>query len=231
MAVAFDATGTATATTTTPLTFTHTPVGTPRGILLFIMSSEGSDPVNGAVTYGGVAMAAVTGAAAVDTAGEPSWCSTWFLGSAIPTGAQTVSIAHTGSAATKRAVSISVTAAADTVISGTPVLLQEDGTLAEQNVDTSTTAALRFAGIASGLPSTDPPVAGANSTGLASGNLASVNRRWAAVQETTGGSGSRAVGWTNATSDDRAAVHVAIAESGGGGGGPNLKRSFVPMIG
>jgi hypothetical protein len=230
VAVAFDA-ATETALfdggSANPFTFTHTPVGTPKGVVLFAISdANATDPFDGAVSYGGVAMAAVSGGRAVDSAGEAGACKAYFLGSSIPTGAQTVSVIHnTGVAANLYAVCITVTASADTEISGTPVLLEGDGTLAEQSVGTGGASALRFAGLFSGLSAT--PSVGANSTLVHDHDIGV--RIMAVVCETTAGTGSRPVGFSSGSSDDRAAVHLSVAESGGGGGA--VTRSFAVFAG
>lgn len=215
MAVAHDAateshTGTTGWTTTPdPFTFDHTPVGVPRGVLLFCFVNANEIGAFVSASYGGVAMTAVPGGEAVDTATEPGRCKAFFLGANIPAGTQTVSIDHSASANVKYAVVVTVTAAGDTQIIGTPVLLQDNGTLAEQNVDSGAgTTALRYAGINSGLP--DVPPAGSNSTALQSIDF--VARVCATVRETTAGAGSRPVGFYSTTSDDRAAVHLAICE-------------------
>ena len=215
MAVAHDAateshTGTTGWTTTPdPFTFPHTPAGTPRGVLLFCFVNADEVGAFVSASYGGVAMTAVPGGEAVDTATEPGRCKAFFLGAGIPTGTQTVSIDHSASTAVKYAVVVTVTAAYNTQTIGTPVLLQDNGTLAEQNVDSGAgTTALRYAGLNSGLP--DVPPAGANSTALLGIDFGA--RVVGTVREAAAGAGSRPVGFTSATSDDRAAVHLAICE-------------------
>lgn len=77
--------------TTDPHTFSVTPQGEPKGIVLTaIHGASSTDHITGAVTYGGVALSRVVTAA--DTVGEPGRADIWFLGSGIPTGTQTVSI-------------------------------------------------------------------------------------------------------------------------------------------
>jgi hypothetical protein len=210
-----------------PFTFTHTPVGTPKGVVLFLFTDGGAtDPFDGAVSYGGVAMSAVSGGRAVDSAGEAGSTKAYFLGSSIPTGAQTVSIIHnTGVSGNLYAVCVTVTASADTEISGTPVLVEGDGTLAEQNVGTGAASALRFAGLFSGISTI--PSAGANSTSITTDPIGTRSR--GVVRETTAGAGSRPVGYSSGTSDDRAVVHLSVAESGGGGGA--VTRSFAVFAG
>lgn len=109
MAVAFDAVSNV-AAGTGDLSWTHTPVGTPRGVKVDIVENGGTNGVS-SVTYGGVAMelAAVN----AKTSGEAGTVVTYFLGRGIPTGAQTVSVS-VSDAVSKRAVATTVTAAADT---------------------------------------------------------------------------------------------------------------------
>jgi hypothetical protein len=228
MAVAYDAATdiAVQAQATNPIEFTHTPAGTPRGVLLFLVNQgAGTSDLFGAVTYGGVSMTAVSGARAVDTGGEPGQTKAYFLGASVPTGAQTVSIAVDTAALGQRwAICITLTAAADTAISGTPVLVEGDAAQAEQNVDSGADVALRFACIYSGFQTESSLAAGANSTLLLGADFGSMTA--ATVRETTAGSGSRPVGFFHATPDDQASVHLAIAESGGGPP-PATARSFI----
>ncbi len=218
MAVAHDTaseshTGTTGSASEASFSWTHTPVGTPRGVLVFVTSYGTSVDGVSSVTYGGTAMTAVSGGRAVDTAGEPGSCKTYFLGSSVPTGAQSVVVNRANDATVMYAVAITVTAANDTATAGT-VLLQDDGTLAEQSVDDGSpgTNSVRYAALHSGLDSV--PSAGANSTALHSIDF--FNNVAAAVRETTAGQGARSVGFSSGTSDDRAAVHLAVKETSTG---------------
>lgn len=109
MAVAFDAVSNVAAGTGN-LSWTHTPVGTPRGVKVDIVENGGTNGVD-SVTYGGVAMELV--AANAKTSGEAGTVITYFLGRNIPAGAQTVSVT-VNDAVSKRAVAITVTASSDT---------------------------------------------------------------------------------------------------------------------
>lgn len=194
--------------------WSHIPTGTPRGIVVFTFGQTSADDAT-AVTYGGVAMAAVSGGRAVDTTDEAGDCKAWFLGASIPTGTQTVVVTRNNNANILYAVSLSVTAAADTQISGTPVLLENDGALTEQSVDTGGTTALRYAAANWGASSV--PALGVSTTTLTA--TASIDfgvRVIRVAVETTAGSGSRPVGFDQAGPDDRAAVHLAVAEASGG---------------
>lgn len=116
MSIAFDAVTTQ-ASTTGNMSFTHTPVGTPRGITFQIVETAngGADNVS-SVTYGGVAMTRVTGATVVQAAVlDNGAVYTYFLGASIPTGAQTVAATCGGGTAKIGAV-CSVTAASDTSV-------------------------------------------------------------------------------------------------------------------
>jgi hypothetical protein len=127
------------------------------------------------------------------------------------------------------AVAVTVTAATDTQVhTGGIVLVQTDGTCAEVSVtdgQSSGPDSMRFAGINSGLSSvvdlTPPATPGLNvlSDGASSTLLHSITvtggtptRSCAVVRETTAGIGSRSVGFLSTTSDDRAAVHLAVRE-------------------
>lgn len=109
MAVAFDAVSNVAAGTGN-LSWTHTPVGTPRGVRVDIVENGGTNGVD-SVTYGGVSMELV--AVNAKTSGEAGTVITYFLGKGIPTGAQTVSVT-VNDAVSKRAVATTVTAASDT---------------------------------------------------------------------------------------------------------------------
>lgn len=211
-AVAHDAaseshTGTTGSTNQASFSWTHTPAGTPRGVLVFVYTRSATQTVT-SVTYGGVAMTQVSGGAAVDTLTEPGRVDTFFLGAGIPTGARPVVVNRTNNAVVMYAVAITQTAAADTAVTGI-VLLQGDQALAQQSVDDGSTGvnSVRYAGTYSGRFT--PPAAGANSILLHSIDLGAYGA--STVRETTAGQGARLVGFA-AVADDVAAVHLAVRE-------------------
>lgn len=114
MSVAFDA-ATKSAQFTADTTFSHTPVGTPRGVVVFIAQQTLSNDQVDSVTYGGVSLTRATNGFAQDTAVEPCAAYGYFLGSGIPTGTQTVAINETGGSP-KIAWAVTLTAASDTAI-------------------------------------------------------------------------------------------------------------------
>lgn len=93
MSIAFDAKSQLTATVNagTDGSWTHTPVGTPAGVIVMITQGENqADQVVG-VTYGGVAMTRVNYQGQAG-GGDPTATYLYFLGSSVPSGAQTVAI-------------------------------------------------------------------------------------------------------------------------------------------
>ena len=190
--------------------WSHVPAAVPRGVLVFTFQGAATNEVS-AVSYGGVALSSVVGGRAVDTAGVTGEVKTWFLGSGIPGAAgvgQTVLVTRTNNANPHYAIAITLTADADTQVIGTPVLLQNDGALAEQSVDSGGTFAQRYAAVYRSNSATAAP--GANSTAVH--HLNNGFREFGVVMETLPGSGARLVGFLDAASDDRAAVHVSIGE-------------------
>src|SRR3954469_22408706 len=110
MAVAFDALSVS-GLFTNSAAWTHTPVGTPSGVIVYIVRDSGSTDNITAVTYGGVAMNRQ--AFTIHSGTEGGIVYSYFLGSGIPSGAQSVHITYT-SIASCQAYAITVTAASDT---------------------------------------------------------------------------------------------------------------------
>ena len=209
MAVAFDkVTNLGTFTTTDPFTADHTPVGTPRGVSVFIFVANAIDVVDGTVSYGGVAMA--RDQYAVINATEDFGCWHYFLGASVPTGTQSVSIDHTASAATKYAVCITYTAAADleikasNKIESSPV---DDPSIA---LDSGVSTAIRVGGLYTGTNSAANVAPAAAFTEAYELGVGAVNVQ-SVIYETTPSSGSTSVAWTT-QNEETAAVAAAIGE-------------------
>jgi hypothetical protein len=127
--------------------FNHTPVGTPKGVVVIIGQDTSADNVT-AVTYGGVAMTRVRYAA--DTSGEAIANWMYFLGAAIPTGVQSVSITVTGTDG-HTAWCGTITAAADTEVNQSNVV-QADVLNPSITLPTSAGfSGIVFSGITSGV--------------------------------------------------------------------------------
>jgi hypothetical protein len=221
MAVAHDAASeSADSVSVASFNWTHTPTGTPRGVLVFVVSVDSATPLDSAVSYGGTALTAVTGGLAADAAGEAGTCQAWFLGSSVPTGAQSVVVTRTNNANFAWACAVTVTASNDTEVTGV-LLEQADQALTEENVNDGSpgTNSVRYMGLFSGKAN---PVTGftdgANSTRLHDTSFGGASRCGLVMRETTAGQGARPVGVVG-TSDDVAAVYLAVKEAAGGGGG------------
>jgi hypothetical protein len=123
MAVALDATS-AGAGGTGNFNWTHTPVGTPKGVWVVIPQDTGQTDEVTAVTYGGVAMERVIAGSPTNpifrdgVGGDDGGIYEYFLGSGIPTGAQTVAVTVNGTGSLKRGRAGTVTAAANTEVVG-----------------------------------------------------------------------------------------------------------------
>lgn len=116
MAIAFDAYASNTTNGTGNFSWTHTPVGTPKGAIVYVLcNGSGADEIT-SVTYGGTAMTQITSSPVLNTTGELGSAHGFFLGSSVPTGAQTVSVTTSGTATTKIGGSVTVTASNDTSV-------------------------------------------------------------------------------------------------------------------
>lgn len=93
--------------------WTHTPVGIPNGVIVFVNQAVAVTDQVSSVTYGGVNMTRL----AFNTLAGTFGVYAYFLGTGIPTGAQTV-LVTVGGAATKVGAAISVTASGDCSNSG-----------------------------------------------------------------------------------------------------------------
>ncbi len=214
-AVAFDASSSIADLTGTNVngSWTHTPTGTPRGVVVFIYSEEPTDFVTG-VTYGGTSMTETSGSPNLKATTETMSVYAYFLGASVPTGAQTVQISVNGDGvANYFATAFTITAAADTVIQDV------DGTI-NSSSSTNPSVTLSLGGLTSWC-----------AIGFASGIAAPANitplTNWTSTAEAdfgamTGGAyryntvstADVTAGWTQAA-DDAVAITIAITESGG----------------
>jgi hypothetical protein len=233
--VAFDATSeshTASTPSTNEASFnwSHSGAGSGvKGVLVLTCDINTTASNATGVTYGGSALAAVASGSARDTAGEPGGMKAWFLGSSVPQGTQTVEVTRTNNANGLYAIAVTVTAGADTEVTGT-TLVQENHSPAEVAIDDGSpgTNSVRFGGFYSGDPT--GPGAGASSTLLHF--LDTASQTCLAVRETTAGQGSRNVGFsTTGGADDGAEVLLAIRQTGGGGGGAVVPKLTLMGVG
>jgi hypothetical protein len=207
MAIAHDATSGSAAliNTATTTNWTHTPSGTPKGVVVVIPQGTAADQVS-AVTYGGVALGRVRFAAR--SAAEACAVYTYFLGAAVPTGAQTVAVTTTGTAPCWPQAA---TVTADTAETAVDVENGLDaGIIANPSLTlVPTVEATLYYVNASGLnaPVSTPE---AGTTQLAARDLGTISGHVGTKESAAGG--STTVGWTSA-SDDVCHGGLAIKES------------------
>ena len=211
MAIPFDATSGSQGTG--DLSWTHTPVGTPKGVLVLITQATEADGVT-AVTYGGVSMTEV---ALSPLLGQSYTIFGYFLGSSIPTGAQTVAVTTSGTLA-RRGRAFTVTAdAATTEVEDTSTL--SNASLDDPNVDLTTGVGVETfiaAYLVSGRDTGTGVSPGADYTQVDEDDegteITNVVRR-----TTNGAGGTVNVNWGTGAADTALILAVAIKESAVGG--------------
>lgn len=214
MAVAFvNSFASVTASAVASQTVTMDTTGARCGVIFAVTYANAGVSVCTTATINGVAAPAVAGGEAADTATEPGNVKAYFLDNIGIGAAIDFVVNRTNNAVSTRIIgwALSALGACEVYLPGI-VLLQGDGAYAEQSVDDGSpgTNSLRLASGYYGGAS--PPPVGANTTGHGSGwdetAFGAHNGR-----ETVAGQGSRLVGFTQATADDRAAVHFAVRET------------------
>jgi hypothetical protein len=220
VAIAFDAFTASGSALGASLSFTHTPVGTPRGVLILHAQQPGTTTEVTAVTYGGATVSPVALSPQQVLAGnEDGVVYGFFLGSSIPTGAQTVAVTTNGTGSPNRCGVITVTAAADTTVEDTSVL---DQVVANPSVTLDTAGGLECFVAALLFSGQNTTVAvGGDYTSLALHDFTSQVASWMRRTNNSTG-GSVTVNWT-ASSEDAGIMAVAIKEVGAAG-------SVVPVL-
>lgn len=214
MSIAHDATSgshTGTSSSTGDFSWTHTPVGTPRGVLvLIVLNAEAIDEIAG-VTYGGQAMTEVALSPLLHATGsEDGTVYGYFLGSSVPAGAQTVQVTTSGSTRAKTAQCMTMTAAKDTAVDDTTTLESGAATDPAVSLDTTAEAAI-YAALHSGA-STAGVAPDGNTTQLRETTFTGTFAlSFARRTSNASGAGSFSVGWTS-SSDEQAVLGVAIRE-------------------
>ncbi len=211
--VAFDAFSAEDAPGVGAPSWTHTPVGTPRCVIVFIPQDGTTDEISG-VTYGGTAMTEMTGSPNLLTTGEGGGVHGFFLGASVPTGAQTV--AATGDAgAIKWGYAITLTAAADCELVDTDATIQS-ASQADPTVTLSLSGRTSFAAIGGysgqNASTSTTPFTDWNSRGEGSNTTESVLSYTYDIVSTTDVS----AGWTQ-TANDAVMIAVAVSEVAAGG--------------
>lgn len=223
MAVAHDAASESTVSISeASFSWTHTPIGTPRGAIVYVLTISGT-ALDTAVTYGGVSMELVGSGSDTDT--EPGTVRCYYLDN-VSSGAQSVVVTRTNNATQMMGMAATVTAGAATE-AYTSGMVTQGGSTENTGSDSSGTGTGSSTPVAvnDGSPGTDSvrycaffcgaatpytPDA-ATSTLLNNHDFSSFG--WVMARETTAGQGSRTVGMTTGNTDDRAAVYVAVRET------------------
>lgn len=223
MAVAhLAASGSADSASVASFTWNHAGGASARAAIVFVMSYAVSTAKDTGVTYGGVSMSLV--GSGIDSDTEPGVVRCWFLDN-VATGNQDIIVTRTNDATVVRAHAASVSAlgvceayAAGRVTKG--------GATTNTGSDTSATGtqASGEAGVDDGSPGTNslrygmwytgaatPLSAGTSSTALGNNDQTAFGVTF--VRETTAGQGSRNIGVATGTTDDVAAVLIAIREA------------------
>lgn len=223
MAIAFDATTSGSDTDFGgDITVSHTPVGTPRGVLVFITADLVSTDQSAATcTYGGTSMTQVISSG--KSSGEPVTVQAYFLGASVPTGTQ--SAVWTGDSAGGRyhLTVITFTAADDCEVQNSVEVANGDSV-----ADPSTSLALSgnscYVALGGFSGASDPgsvtPLSGWGtdvSNEFDFGAAVSVCYSYNTI-----GTSDVTCGWTQ-TADDAVSVAVAVKEAGGG-------TSALPLI-
>ncbi len=206
--------------------FSHTPSGTPRGVLVYVLSPvQSEDRVTG-ITYGGDTMTEVAGSPVLKATGEIMAAHLFFLGTSIPTGTQTVAITTTASTGGVRCGAITITASGDTEVVDTSTISSDS--LANPSVTVSLAGRTSFVAVGGASGNIDVP-----------GNV-TPNTNWTSRDESdagpsgtvlhtfdTIGSSDVSAGWADATAEDVVAIGVAIAEIAAGGGCSTSRLSLL----
>jgi hypothetical protein len=231
MAIVFDAASEFERTgTTDPQTWTHTPNGTPRAVVVAIIHGTSTTDHVSTVTYGGVALS--ESIRATDAATELGAAELWFLGINIPTGAQTVSV-DLASATTDdiHFVCMTWTAGANTEVIDTDSIVSGDPANPSVTLQYGGREAVAVAALYGGGASPAQFTPNANCTTVHDNDLGAFYSE--VIRQTNAGTSDFAVGGT-ASADDVAYAALAFAERVGttvsAGVGAAVLAGFVPTV-
>lgn len=221
--VAFDAFADTTDFATGNFTWTHTPSGTPSGVVVWVLeaSSSAADGVTG-VTYGGVSMTEVSGSPNIHSTGELGTVHCFFLGEGIPTGAQSVAVT-TSNSHSKVGGSVTLTASDTTEIVDVDATVNSDSQ-ANPSVTLSASGRTVWAGIGfysgQNAPTGITPLT--NWTDRTEDDIGT--KTMGIYTYDTIGSSDVTAGWTQGA-DDAVMIAILIAQEAAAGGG--RRRTIV----
>ena len=188
--------------------FTHTPIGTPRGVLVLVADDNNHGSLGG-VTYGGVnvpLVATVEGDWGID-----SYNRAYFLGSGIPTGPQTVALVTPSATEQRRVGVVTVTAGGDTEFYDDVTSAAAGGAISGSVPLGGVAAFVAMVGVAASARSTSASGWSVHQTGL----LGTSTHSFFATYNTVGTADVPLPAWGSAS--DHSAIGVAIRVASGGG--------------
>lgn len=195
---------------TTALGWTHTPTGTPRGVVVLVVQDVGSGDEVTSVTYGGTAMTRVAYLASV-LGGEDGAVYAYFLGASVPTGSQAVAVNVDATGSNKGAAAFTVTASTDTEVDTFDSL--DSASLDDPSITLSTSQeCMVYAGLHSGQGVPTAVTAGAAYTQSHAGDdfgvaLAEFERSTSPIA-----AGSVVVDFASVAADEVGMIALAIRE-------------------
>lgn len=236
MTVAYDAHTAFTLSADTGST-THTPVGTPTGVIVAAWGVGTTWEGPQAISYGGVQLRKLTWGRDYST--ELSSLSLWVLDRLVPAGAQTVAVSFAaGNVSTRQSVSWRISIITVTG-NGNGIVVKDIDHISSQNgtvganpslaMDSGNDTALRLGYLISGHNSSSSHAVGSGFTNVYNGDEAS-NASYRVQRETTPSSGSTDVGMT-LTDDDGVFAAIAVADDGPQDGVIHIGQSSGGPIG
>lgn len=218
MAVAFDAVSFP-PIADTDFSWTHTPVGTPRGVIVWVAQGNVAVDYVATVTYGGVEMIEMASSPLIKTAAETMVLYGYFLGSGIPAGAQTIIVTATDGNL-KQAVAITVTAAGDTEVSGEATILSDSQASPSVVLDIGGKTSFVSLGACSGFNNVGSITTLSGWTSVEEEDLG--NKVGYFARYNTIGSANVSCGYT-ASAEDVGLIAAGVSEIAGAGGTVNEK--------
>jgi hypothetical protein len=217
VAIAFDAQTRFPATDTTgfhttsggTLSGTHTPVGTPSGVVAVVFNNATANPVS-TITYGGVTMNLVTSASDTTEVGSVY---IYELLSSVPSGAQTFSLTRTATTTNMWVTVTTMTVAGGKVVAREASQFKNTTTSANPTI-TLTTGVTTFVvgGMHGGAAAPTSYAPGTNYSTQFSADYGALSAR-SQRSTTTIASGSPVYNFTYATSDDHCLCAAAYKEA------------------
>ena len=203
--------------------WTHTPSGTPKGVLVWVTAGTGQmtaadNAITGA-TYGGVAMTKVA-EVHLSGASEPGSCWLFELLAGIPTGAQTVAFTAQAFPTSSTGIYPWLYGQAVTMASGGGSLSRADSDTINQNsganpsvtMDAGANTGLSYLGGYSGKSNEADLAAAASCTDTGGYDFTASATTARVVRQTTPATGTFAIGWTGG-SDETAMAAATYYEA------------------